>query len=194
MRKFVVAFWLVAAGACGASAQDYYFGVTYDPSLPLGDTQDFAGDFGWFGLSLEGRKLVRPEASVGFLFAWHEMDKDSDEVVNLGQGVDAQAEHRRFINSFPMMVNGHYYFGTAGRLRPHIGLNVGAYLIERRVDTGLFLVDEDTWHFGIAPEAGLAWRAGWQSAGIVSVRFNWASPGGDSEEMYLNFRVGMAWM
>ncbi len=194
MGKFVLALLFVTLGAASAAAQDYYFGITYDPSLPLEATKDFAGDFSWAGLSLEGRKLTRPDASVGFLFAWHEMDKDSDEVIEVSPGVDVQAAHRRFINSFPMMVNAHYYFGQQGRARPHIGLNVGAYLIERRIDTGLFLVDEDTWHFGIAPEAGIAWRAGWQSACIISKRFNWASPGAEREEMYINFRVGMAWM
>jgi hypothetical protein len=162
--------------------------------MPLQDTDDFAGSFGYYGMSLEGRKIVSSNKSVGFFFAWHEMDKRVSEVVNVSPGVDIHADQQRYINSFPMMVTGHYYLGEQGKLRPHVGLGIGAYLIERRNEFGVFLTDEDTWHFGLAPEIGVAWKAGWQSAGIVSVRFNWASPGGDEEEMYINFRVGAAWM
>lgn len=181
-------------GAAGASAQDYYFGITYDTSLPLEKTEEFVSDFSWLGLSLEGRKLVSPTASVGFFFGWHEMDERVNEVVHVSPGVDIHADQQRYINSFPMMVTGHYYLGQQGQLRPYFGTGIGAYLIERRNEFGVFLTDEDTWHFGIAPEVGIAWKAGWQSAGIIGVRFNWASPGGDEEEMYINFRVGAAWM
>lgn len=195
MRVLACLLLLLTLLVSTVRAQDYYFGITYDTSMPLGDTKDFAGSFSWLGLSLEGRKIVRPDASVGFFFSWHEMDKETDEVTNVDEGTDVQAAQKRYINSFPMMVTGHYYFGQRGRPRPFVGLGVGAYLIERRVDVGgLFYVDEDKWHFGLAPEIGVAWPAGWQAAGIISVRFNWASPGGDSEEMYMNFRVGMAWM
>ncbi len=181
--------------ASAAHAQDYWFGVSYDTSMPLEDTKEFAGDFSWLGLSLEGRKMVNDNASVGFVFAWHEMDKEFTGVAPVSQGVDVFAAQKRYINSFPMLVNAHYYLGQPGKPRLHVGLGLGAYLIERRVELGeIYVLDEDTWHFGIAPEAGIAWRVGWQAAGLISVRFNWASPGGDDEEMYLNFRVGMAWM
>ena len=194
MRIMACLVLAATLGVTGASAQDYYFGITYDTCLALEDTDEFAGTFSWLGLSLEGRKIVSPTTSVGFFFGWHEMDKRTSEVVAVSPGVDIHADQQRYINSFPMMVTGHYYFGQQGRMRPHVGLGIGTYLIERRNEFGVFLTDEDTWHFGLAPEVGIAWKSGWQSAGIISVRFNWASPGGDEEEMYINFRVGAAWM
>ena len=194
-RTIATALLTSALLATAASAQDYWFGVSYDTSMPLEDTKEFAGDFSWLGLSLEGRKMVRDNASVGFVFAWHEMDKEFTGVDPVSPGLDVHSVQKRYINSFPMLVNGHYYFGQPGKPRLHVGLGLGAYLIERRTEVGaLYVIDDDVWHFGIAPEAGIAWRVGWQAAGLISVRFNWASPGADAEEMYLNFRVGMAWM
>lgn len=195
MRVLACLLLASAVLAGGAHAQDYYFGVTYDTNLALQDSKDFAGDFSWIGMSLEGRKMFRPDASVGFVFGWHEMDKEFTGVQSLAPGIDVYSAQKRYINSFPMLLNAHYYFGQQGQLRPHLGLGIGAYLVERRVEVGgLYQLDEDTWHFGLAPEVGVAWRVGWQAAGLAGVRLNWAVKADDVEELYLNFRIGMAWL
>lgn len=180
--------------ASSARAQDYYLGLTYDMNMALSGTKDFAGDFSWLGMSLEGRKMVRPDASVGFVLGWHEMDKEFTGVNEVAPGFDVHSAQKRYINSFPMLVNAHFYFAQRGKFRPHVGVGVGAYFVERLTEFGeLYVVDQDVWHFGVAPEVGVAWKIGWRGAGIAGVRLNWAVTADDVEETYLNFRIGAAW-
>ncbi len=185
-------------GEAYAQVGDYFFGFAYDTSLPSGDAADFAGDFSWRGASFGGRRMVKENVSVGFLAGWHVMYEETDEVGSLqGEefGLDVQGKQFRYINSFPIMMNAHYYTGFAGNLRPYVGLNAGLYYIERRMEIGIYFLDEDNWHFGRAPEAGLVFPLSWHARGFINARYNWAaSSGGSGSINYWNFSIGAAWM
>ena len=64
------------------------------------------------------------------------------------------------LGSFPILVGGQFYLGQRGGLRPYVGANVGTYAIERRVEIGLYALQETTWHWGLAPEVGFTFPVG----------------------------------
>jgi outer membrane protein W len=187
---------LLFAGEAYAQG-DYWFGVEYNTVLPQGNADDFAGGFSWRGGSFGGRRLVKENVSVGFWAGWHVMDEKTDEISSFegdNAGLDISGTQFRYINSFPLMLNAHYYAGQYGSLRPFVGLNAGIYYIERRVEVSVFVVDEEKVHFGLAPEAGLTFPLGWQARGLLSARYNWAaSAGGSGAIGYWNFSIGAAW-
>jgi outer membrane protein W len=198
MRIFASILVLVLLLGADAYAQDYWFGFEYNTVMASGDAANFIGDWSWRGGSFGGRRLVRENTTVGFWTGWHVMNEVSAETVSFRgeeNNLDFSGTQYRYLNSFPIMVNGHWYGGTMGRFRPYIGLNVGTYFIERRVEVGLFVFDDDNWHFGLAPEVGVTFPLGWRARGLFNARFNWAaSTGGSGDITYWNLGFGVAWM
>ena len=198
MRILASILLLVLFLGADAYAQDYWFGFEYNTVQASGDAANFAGGWSWRGGSFGGRKMVRDNTSVGFWAGWHVMDEKTDETVSFrgdNRNIDLSGMQYRYINSFPIMLNAHWYGGTMGRFRPYIGLNAGTYFIERRVEVGLVAIDDDNWHFGLAPEVGVTFPLGWRARGLFNARFNWAaSSGGSGDITYWNLGFGVAWM
>lgn len=198
MRILASTLLLVLFLGADAYAQDYWFGFEYNTVQASGDAEQFAGGWSWRGGSFGGRRMVRDNASVGFWAGWHVMNERSAELVSF-RGEDFNADlsgvQYRYINSFPIMLNGHWYAGAVGRVRPYAGLNAGVYFIERRVEVGLIAIDDDNWHFGLAPEIGVTFPLGWRARGLFNARFNWAaSAGGSGDITYWNLGFGIAWL
>jgi hypothetical protein len=56
---------------------------------------------------------------------------------------------------------------------------------------GIWTVSDTSWHFGFAPELGVALPAGARQI-VVSTKFNYAAASGRWDPlMYLNFNVGV---
>ncbi len=87
----------------------------------------------------------------------------------------------RYINSIPLMLNAHYYIGgKRDQLRPYLGVNVGTYYITQRLDMGVYTLQNDNWHFGIAPEFGFLAEVSRGTYLTASGRYNYAFDSGDS--------------
>ncbi len=199
--RILLAMIMVLAVSSPTLAQgDWWFGMAYETSLASGSTTDFTGALSWRGASFSGRRLVKDNVSTGFWTAWHVMNDSGVETVNLqDEGFDFSADVTgdffRYINSFPLMLNAHWYSGLPGNTRIAAGLNAGVYYIERRVETGVYAVTVDNWHFGLAPELSVVTPMGWHARGFLGARYNWAaSAGGSGSITYFNFFVGVAWM
>ena len=77
-------------------------------------------------------------------------------------------------------------------MRTFVGLNVGTYYILQRLDMGVYRIDNDNWHFGLAPEAGLIIPVGEDNTSIyLGGRYNYAFDSGTalggSEDNYYSF-------
>ena len=65
IRVGSLALFLVLAGSAKAEAQEWWWGLTYQTALPSGDTKDIVDQFSWRNVGFEGRKMLKPNASVG---------------------------------------------------------------------------------------------------------------------------------
>ena len=133
---------------------------------------------------------------IGLHFAWHVFNEKTS----------GPAQHRRcrhkgqpsvvYINSFPMMLTGHWYTGSREEMQFFFGTGVGAYYIRQRFEIGVFAEDQNNWHFGIAPEVGVQFPFG-DIDGTFSVRYDYAFKSGESVQgdgqaySYLRFAVGV---
>jgi hypothetical protein len=77
-----------------------------------------------------------------------------------------------------MMANMHYYFGKRKDLRFYMGANAGLYYILQRLDIGVWRIDSNNWHFGLAPEAGVLIPLDGQSHIIINLKYNYAFDAG----------------
>ena len=106
---------------------------------------------------------------------------------------------KRYLNAFPMLITGYYYFSTAWRdPKIYLGGGIGAYYMLQNFDLGVNRLEASNWHFGAAPEVGLQFPAG-NSQGIVNVKYNWVNESGEGiagQERgyaYWGLNAGFAW-
>jgi outer membrane protein W len=195
MRLTTAVALTLAIGLSGAeaAAQEYFVGISYGAATPLSDTKDFTNSVSFRGLGVEGRAVLNPNVTVGLAFGWNVFDDQVSTVAAVGPA-DVSGTQFRYINAFPLLANAHYYFGRPGGVRPYVGGNIGAYAMERRTDLGLYGVDNTTWHFGLAPEAGFVVPAGLVSL-FLNTRYNYAAAAGDlGSQSYWGFNIGIAWL
>jgi hypothetical protein len=202
-RKLVLilaAVLLIASGT-PAYSQWWYTGATYQVSLPTGDTKNFAGTTSWRGVGLDFRRSLNPSTSWGLLFGWNVFHERTSETINVeldGNPGAVTGLQDRTINSFPMMLGVHKYFGQEGGSRPFVGLNAGGFVMQQRFEIGLRLVDESQWQWGGAPEIGVVVPAGYSTRVILNARYYYAFTGDSiagegSNQSYFTFGVGFVW-
>lgn len=193
IRRLVGMVLLLVPLATGTAAAQWWTALSYQPAAPLSNTQDFTENFGWRGIGLDFKKQVSSKVTAGFSFGWQVFDEQTDEVVS-AFGVDISGDQFRYVNSFPLLVNLSYFLGKQGGLRPYLGANVGGYVIEQRLELGLYAIEETNLHFGFAPEAGLAIPVQPNVAAVLSGRYNYAlSAGFVEDQTYLSIGLGIAW-
>lgn len=193
MKKIaIVAAALVLVGATEVRAQEWFWGGAYSVALPLSNTKDFNEGLSWRGVMVEGRKVLNENATAGVSFGWHVMNDRQDGTFEFDRGaIDGTAF--TYTNAFPLMANAHYYVGQRGGIRPFLGANVGANIIERRADIGLFSLTEQNWHFAVAPEVGVVVPLGWYVRGMLSARWHYMTAAGTTpSQQYVSFNIGIA--
>ena len=196
------ALLLVGVGELRAQ-QDWWWAVTWQlstqSSLPSSADLDtnFVEDFSFRGVGFEGRYFPRnrDNLSFGIATSWNVLNEEiRGETVSL-PGADLTADTQlRTVNAFPILATSHLYFGERGGVRPYVGVGAGAYFIERRAELSIIAVDSGNWHFGWAPEAGIAVPLHRDLVLLGNARYNWAFSSGESgDQQYWSFGLGLAY-
>jgi hypothetical protein len=189
----MTAICLVLLAATPASAQDWFWGATWGMSVAGGDTYDYISELSFRNFGIEGRKFVAPNTSVGLSLNWTVLDEKTTEATEFSSGAVWGTQYR-YINAFPLLVTAHKYFGDPESKMLFVGAGVGAYAVERRTEVGLFAVDWDTWHFGVAPEAGFLFPLGWRAKGFLNARYHFTSEAEGFDYQWWDFRIGIVTM
>jgi len=183
---------LVPLGARVAQGQTWS-ALTYQPAIPLSNTKGFTDNVAWRGIGFDWKKEVKPNLALGLSIGWQVFDEQTDDVVS-AFGVDVTGDQFRYVNSFPILANASYFFGKPAHFRPYLGANIGTYIMEHRLDIGLYSIRETNVHFGFAPEAGIALPIRENATALLSARYNYALAAGSVEDQsYVSFGVGFAW-
>ena len=174
--KIIIAI-LFLTGSLLFAQTPYYVSLTYQISFPSGNTHDFISNTSFNGLGLESRLLIKPTLSVGisidgiyFKETWYTM------------------------RTVPILLNVHYYMGEDWKFKPFIGIGIGPYYLETRNEANINVVRDDTWHFGISPEFGVAIRRFNDFGIILSGRFHYIfGASGISDQSYWCIKIGAFW-
>ncbi len=182
-----------------AQAQhSHFFGLSYSPALPGGGLSDFTDDFSFRGLNVSGLYLLNPNFSLGFSSGWNVFREASDGIVSEvikgpERNITLSAKQFRFVNSLPILATANYHFQSE-KFHPYLGLGVGTYYIERRLEMGLYAFREDNWHAGLAPMAGVAFPLGYGAFLHLGVQYNQAFAAQSTSAMsYTSFKIGFWW-
>ena len=181
-----------------ALSQDSWYGAfTYQVSFPTGDSKDFTSPVSFRGVGLDYRTFVQSNTTAGFFLGWNVFHERTTETFST-QNIAVWGTQDRYINAFPIMANVHYYLGQKGEPRPYIGLNAGGFVVLQRFAVGIVSLSNDTWEWGLAPEAGVIARIDRDHAVIINGKFNWAFNGEtygnkDFNLTYFGLNVGFVW-
>ena len=176
-----------------ASAKDWLWGASYGFAVPTGNTKDYTNEFSWRNFGVEGRRINEARTmSIGLSASWNVFfEKTTATSTLLNVPGHITGTQYRSINSFPILINAHHYFGRPYRARPFIGINVGAYIMEVRDEIGLVALSETNVHFGGAPEIGFTVPRGHQ-IWFVNGRFNATTRAGSvPEQNYFTVSLGV---
>ncbi len=188
---------VVLLAPSGAQAQDWFTGATYDVSIPAGDLKEFIEDPSWLGFSLTFRKEISRNMTGGLLFGWQVFSERTDRTIQLEHGA-ASGTQDRWVNSFPIMLNAHYYLGDRGNIRPYLGVNAGGIAVLRRYGIGIVVLDDDSWEWGVMPELGAVVPLNRETALLLQGRFTYSFTGedlagSDMKLAYYGVSVGFVW-
>lgn len=196
LRGVVVAVVLVV-GTVDARAQDWFGMATYQISKGVGDTEEFIDDVSFLGAGLDLRKTLFGGTTAGVGMAWNVFHDRTEGVIELDNGAVSGSQDR-YINAFPVMFGLHQYIGNWRKSRVHFGINAGGFLLIQTFRIGVTEFEEDTWEWGVAPEAGVvvpirtgAWFA-------INARYQWSPTtqtllGNEIELTYYQINIGFMW-
>jgi len=174
--------------------------VSYQISMPTGDTKKFTDETSFRGFGLDFRAFANRNTSVGFTTGWnifHERTSRTLELKTENPGAVTGLQDRT-VNSFPIMVNMHRHFGKRKNIRPYIGLNAGGFIMLQQFDIGIYRFQENGWQWGMAPVRGVIVPLQGKSSLIFNVKYNYAFTGdapvgGDINHEYWMIGIGYAW-
>jgi opacity protein-like surface antigen len=192
-RGFVFSLLLLMPLSVATAQSRSWWGVSFQPAIPLSNTKEFTDNFAWRGVGVDFKKQIKPNVAVGLSFGWQVFDEQTDDVVS-AFGLDISGDQFRYVNSWPILANVSYFFGKEGHARPYVAGNVGTYIMEHQLEIGLYAIHETNWHFGFAPEAGVAFPLHSNVTAFVNSRYNYTLAAGSvDDQSYLSFSLGVAW-
>lgn len=177
--KYIIA--VIALVSCTSLAQEVLTSVTWNVGIPVSKLNQYTTGVSYRGFTLQARRFYGRENSIGISLGWNIFDEKSTEPINLDYGQASgtiSGTQVRTVNSFPILVGFDRFFGKQNDIRTFIGLNTGVYYILQRLNIGVYQIDNDNWHFGIAPEAGFNIPIEGESGLLVGARYNYAFDSG----------------
>ena len=198
--KYIIATLLILLVAANAFGQSKITILSYQMSVPDQQLDEYIDETSFRGVGFDGRWFVSADTPItlGLALAWHVFDKQTDEMIVFDDGA-LSGRQNRYVNSFPIMLTGHWYIGNKDKLWISIGGGIGTYYIIQRLEIGVNALEESNWHFGGYPEIGLQIPLS-EADFFVSGKYHYAFDTGDSVQgetpndfNYWTISVGLAY-
>ncbi len=164
-------------------------------SFGLGETGDYISKPSFRGLSFDGRGFLTDQISLGGYFSWTTFFEERANDIYTDGTATLTGTQYRYINAFPILLQGHYYLGTDEyEPRFYFGAGLGTYKMIQRTDIGVWSIEENHWHFGMSPEVGLLYPVGMSSQLNINLKYHWVLGVDDSlDYSWLGVSIGFAW-
>jgi hypothetical protein len=191
------AFVLVAAPAYAGEARSWgeemegrVSGLaTYATGAAIGESHEFAPIYGWLGFNAEVMYHARADLSIG-LTSGYQLFRGKGRETTEFDGAALTAYQFRFLDTAPILAVARYYVDLGGTAMFYPALGVGTVYTNREVNAGFVGIHDDTWHFAVAPQAGIAFHT-YGPDPLLQVKYTYA-PGGDENptESWFSVELG----
>jgi hypothetical protein len=185
---------LLVAAPARADIPPTLVGVSYQLSIPIGNTANYTPPVSWRGIGLDVATFIRGDLAVGLAFGWNVFFNNTTSTIRFNN-TDITGNQDRALNVWPTLVNARWFpkISSNRDIQPYIGANIGGYIIEQYLAIGLTAVQQTHYHFGLAPEIGVFFQNP-VGAIFLNARYNMAfASGGVPFQQFLSFSLGYAW-
>ena len=202
MKKLIILLYISAISSSSINAQtDWHLKdmgiLNWQIATPL--NTDYLKETSLAGGSVEYRRFIKPNMSVGIGFSWNSFEQYiSPRVYEKPDG--SQALYTDFIHqvyTLPMYLNAHYYFGGGEKMKPYAGIGLGAQYSEQDAYYNIFVTEEKNWGFVARPEVGLLYRFSNYFGLHGNVGFNYATNKSDAFKIdnlkHVYYSIGIYW-
>jgi hypothetical protein len=169
-------------------------GVSYQFSIPLGNTATYTPPVSWRGIGLDVATFVQRDLAVGLAFGWNVFFDNTSSTISFNN-TRITGNQDRALNVWPTLANVRWFpkLSSNRDIQPYIGANIGGYIIEQYLAIGFTAVQETHYHFGLAPEIGVFFQNP-VGAIFLNARYNMAFAGGGLPfQQFLSLNLGYAW-
>lgn len=199
LKIFLFAALFIGISGTALAQRNVLSGITWNIAMPAGRMSNFMDKTSFGGFGFETHYFSTDNFAFGGSISWNYWSEMTGEAIQLNHGA-LSGTQIRYVNSIPILLNATYYIGgRRDEFRPFLGLNVGTYYILQRLDMGVYSLDNDHWHFGMAPEAGLMFKVSDDTWMTATGRYNYAFKsgetvsGGDNTVAYWGINIGMSY-
>ncbi len=196
-KIFLTGIFVVLLGISSFGQGGGIWNFDWNMGFPMGDTKDFIGQPSFRGFSIEGRGFVTQSIAIGGIGGYSVFYENLGFVTTVSEDgtKSIYGYKRRYLNTMPLMVTGHYYF-SQGQIQPYIGVGVGTYYIESRDFMGIYYTQGKDWHFGFAPEVGVVMPFGSGNTGLnVNFKYNMAAKTKNNPSYsWLGINIGISYL
>jgi hypothetical protein len=183
-----------------AFSQNTITGFSWSMGFGSGKTADFVSSPSFTGFSAEGHRFMNQNVSIGLSTGWNILNEQNNESITV-ENTTITGEQGRYINIIPVLFSASYYVRSSKKASfvPFIRANVGTYYIMQRFDIGVYTLNNDHLHFGVAPELGFMFRASDKVNILTNAKYNYAFDagqrlGGDETNDYAFYSVNLGVM
>jgi outer membrane protein W len=193
MKKYIIIAVFFMSGL-SLSAQSLW-NITYDMSVPLGDTKEIVDKVSFRGVGIDGRGFISKNVSVGGSFSWNTFYNSEENQTITEDNITITGNHYNYGNYVPLMVTSHYYFGEDGGVRTYVGAGAGTIWKEETIYVGsIQALFDNNWQFGFMPEVGIYIPVATSSLFFINAKYTYGvSTKNLNATSYINFGVGFAW-
>ncbi len=193
--KYILAGLLMML-ALDANSQmvDYYSSVNYSMGIPLGSTADYISNPSFRGFSFEFGRFLSDDLSIGFMVAWNVFNESFDTDTYELENIRLTGKRYNYINAFPIMASGRYHLRPGAALRPYVGAGMGAYIINKKTDFGLYSEENKNWHFGLYPELGFIAQMSNELFFNIGAKLNQAFKSGGDSHTWISIQAGVSFI
>jgi hypothetical protein len=129
--------------------------LSYQMGFPSGDLKDFLPANDYLGWDFEMKTLVTHNLAVGGHIGYQGFYKKFPrDTYEFPQGAITTTIFKYYY-TIPMQVVATWFFVPEGFVQPYISMNVGVNYNERRGEIGIYVIEDNSWNFSFAPEAGI---------------------------------------
>ncbi len=179
-------------------AQNGYVMVSYDVSIPAGNTASYIRDVSFRGTGLEIGGFIRPRLSLGIGASWNTFATDKGRVtLATDNNTVVTGKQFRHYSTVPIYGMLRYYLqpNESGKFMPFVGAGAGTIYGNRETSMGILAVAAEGWQFGLFPEAGLAYRLRSDAGLFVQVRYNYGFKDDDlPATSYVGVNAGISFL
>ena len=193
MRRYIITAMFVLFCAFSSLAQTK-FALTYSVGFPTGETSDFFSSTSWRGINIDYHYMLDNNFAIGFSTGWQVFNNNVGFVTETTGTSTISGFRFNYLNSFPLLATGSYFFDYSGDLSPFVSLGMGLTYSELDQDIGLFRDSVNGWPFTVRPEIGLDYEINYNVGLRASFRYNYVASGNELPSLpYFAINVGFIW-